>query len=176
MTLKQIRYYAIKKHELMDHRYGGAPYSDHLERVVKTAQLFIEYIDPEEQDDVIGSCWAHDLIEDTGVTLKELESVTNKRVADIVFCVSNELGRTRKERNFKTYPKIWSNPLAVFVKCCDRLVNGEFSKRNSPELFERYLNEYPVFRYALYETGPYPKLWEALDNLFMYSFTNAFNK
>ena len=65
MTLKQIRYYAIKKHELMDHRYGGAPYSDHLERVVKTAQLFIEYIDPEEQDNVIGSCWAHDLIEDT---------------------------------------------------------------------------------------------------------------
>lgn len=173
MTLKQIRYYAIEKHELMNQRYGGAPYSDHLERVVKTAQRHIEYIRAGSRKNVYGACWAHDLIEDTGVTLKELASVSNPVVADIVYCVSNELGRTRKERNFKTYPKIWSNPLAVFVKCCDRLVNGLFSKENKPQLFERYLAEYPVFRYALYEAGPYPNLWEEMDELFMYTPNNS---
>ncbi len=46
MTLKQIRYYAIEKHELMNQRYGGAPYSDRLESVGKTAQRHIEYIPP----------------------------------------------------------------------------------------------------------------------------------
>ncbi len=166
MTLDLIKHYAISKHELMNHRYGGAPYSLHLEMVVSVANEFIAYIDPEHRLDVVAACWAHDLIEDTGVTLKELEAISNEHIAEIVYRVSNEMGRTRKERNFKTYPKIWGNPLAVYVKCCDRLVNGRFSFKNKPELYKRYQLEYPVFKYALMESGPYPKLWDALDSLF----------
>ena len=42
----------------------------------------------------------------------------------LILRVSNERGWTRKERNFKTYPKIWENDLAIFVKLCDRIATA----------------------------------------------------
>lgn len=80
------------------------------------------------------------------------------------FLVSNERGRSRKERNFKTYPKIWNNKLAVFLKLCDRLANTRNSRETHHRMFEVYKKEYPVFKYALKQQC-FEDMWNELDNL-----------
>lgn len=166
MTLDQMKHFAIRKHELKKKRYGNAPYSLHLEMVASLANKFIRYIEPKSRLNVLAACWAHDLLEDTDATFKELVEISNHQIANIVYCVSNEQAKTREERNFKTFSKIGANPLAVFVKCCDRLVNGSFSQINKPELFKKYQADYSVFKFALCQSGPCPKLWNTIDSLF----------
>ena len=53
------------------------------------------------------SCWSHDLIEDTRTSYNDVRNKLGVFVADIVYAVSNEKGKTRKERaNDKYYEGI----------------------------------------------------------------------
>lgn len=169
--LSIARNFAYSKHNMPSEsqRYGNLPYSVHLEAVLSQAEKYMYYI-PEEKRDIIRiSCLCHDLIEDTEVSEKILEEKFGPEVADIVYCVSNERGRDRKERNFKTYPKIWRNDLAIFVKLSDRLANTHNSKTTGHKLFDTYRKEYPVFKYALNVKGLYPDMWKELDSISGYS-------
>lgn len=112
------------------------------------------------------ACYGHDLVEDTEVSVNDIIQRTNERVGRIIFNVSNERGFDRKERNFKTYPKIWGDDLSIFVKLCDRIANTRNSKKDSPRLFKMYKSEYPIFKYALKVRGLYPDMWKELDNLY----------
>ena len=87
-------------------RYGNMPYSTHVESVADNGKKYIYYIPEEDRDIVIIACYLHDLIEDTEITYKKIAQQFGFRVADIVYRVSNERGRDRKESNFKTYPKV----------------------------------------------------------------------
>lgn len=57
-------------------------------------------------------------------------------MAEIVFCVTNEQGRNRKERIKRTYPKIRNNRWAQFVKLCDRIANVEHSLETKSRMFD----------------------------------------
>ena len=96
----------------------------------------------------------------------------NKEIAWIVYRVTNELGWTRKEKNFKTYPKIWPCDKAIFVKLCDRIANTKYSRNgvssNSDYHFKTYAKEYIIFRAALKKDGIYDEMWEYLDKLNTY--------
>ena len=85
-------------------------------------------------------------------------------VADAVFCVTNGQGKSRKERAFRTYPKIWQSELATFVKLCDRIANMRAFQFENQRLFHAYLSEYPIFRYALHSDHHQP-MWDVLDAL-----------
>ena len=149
-------------------RYGNKPYSVHLDDVVANAQRYLYYIKEEDKEMVIVSCYFHDLIEDTIVTFKMLVELYGYRTADLIFRVSNERGRDRKTVNFLTYPKIWEDDLAIFIKLMDRLANGRNSKETKHKQYAIYREEYPVFRYALKVRGLYPDAWEEADNIFEY--------
>jgi (p)ppGpp synthase/HD superfamily hydrolase len=114
MTLEEIKNFAINKHNQPSdcQRYGSAPYSKHLLDVVAVKKQYEYYLSPDASLDVEEACYCHDLIEDTDVSADDIEQITNKRVASIVFKVTNERGENRKVRNFKTYPKIWDDDLA----------------------------------------------------------------
>jgi len=153
-------------------RYGSAPYSKHLQDVVDVMKEYEYYLKDEDKEDVEHACLGHDLIEDTEVSVRDIVQWTNERISRIIFNVSNERGLNRKEKNFKTYPKIWGCDFSIFVKLCDRIANTRNSKKsfetnsNGDSLFQMYKKEYPIFKYALKVRGLYPDMWKELDNLY----------
>ena len=167
--LERIKEFAFNKHEHPgeSQRYGAAPYSVHLDDVHSNVKRYIHLIDPADAVDVEAAAYCHDLIEDTEVDINTLKEKTNIRIAELVYLVSNERGRNRKEKNFKTYPKIWNNPLATFIKLCDRIANTKNSRNTGHRMYKVYCEEYPIFRYALKKKidDPYLEMWNELDEL-----------
>lgn len=125
--------------------YGpGVPYPVHLEHVVNVLIRF-GFTDSV----MISAGWTHDTIEDTGISYNDLKTTVGYETAEIVYAVTNELGRNRKERNLKTYPKIRGNFLATALKLADRIANVEYGMANGGKN-DMYAKEYPDFRQALY--------------------------
>ena len=93
-NIKKASEFAKKKHNMPSdcQRYGNMPYSVHLESVVKNAEKYIYYIKDEDREDILISCWSHDLLEDTDTSPRILEKTFNRRIAEIVFAVTNESG------------------------------------------------------------------------------------
>ena len=77
----------------------------------------------------------HDTLEDTTLSYNDIKKAFGKEVAEIVYCVTDELGRNRNERKEKTYPKIKANWKATVVKICDRIANITQSKKYNKELY-----------------------------------------
>jgi (p)ppGpp synthase/HD superfamily hydrolase len=129
--------------------------------VVDVAHRFIHLIPKEWVDIVISSCWAHDTLEDTRITYNDLLKETSLQVADIVYALTNEKGKTRKERaNDKYYQGIRETPYATFVKLCDRIANVEYSMSTRSRMLEMYRKEMPEFIETLYD--------EKWDEMFKY--------
>lgn len=168
ISLQEISDYASDIHALRNLEYDGKPYKFHLEMVVEFAKRFLHEIPAYLHDEVLAACWCHDILEDTASTYNDLlEKTGSKTVAEIVYHVTNEKGRDRKERAMKTYIEIVKEPLAVFVKCCDRMANTTHSHNSGSSMYKKYLKEYESFRYHLKGTL-YPELWKALDILNQY--------
>ncbi len=164
---EKAKKYAYEKHNMPSdcQRYGNLPYSTHLDSVVEVGRKYKHYIKDEDWEDVECALILHDTIEDTDTNPHTLENLFNKRIADIVFRVSNERGWDRKEKNFKTYPKIWVNDLAIFVKLCDRISNTKNSKETNHPVYDVYKKEFPIFKYALKVRRLYDEMWKELEQL-----------
>jgi (p)ppGpp synthase/HD superfamily hydrolase len=123
--------------------YGSKPYMYHLKKVSDVA-LDFDCTD----ESVLMSCLLHDIIEDTKANYEDVESNFGKEVADIVYCVTDELGRNRKERKSKTYKKIRNNVKSIVVKLCDRISNiteSMDSENYNLKLMKMYLDEHNEF-------------------------------
>ena len=85
-------------------------------------------------------------------------------VAEIVYAVTDELGRNRKERKEKTYPRIAANKDAIAVKLCDRIANVQESSKTNHRLYKMYQKEQADFKAAL-NLGhkQNQRLWELLE-------------
>lgn len=106
---------------MVNHLYDNKPYSVHLELAYNYAQKYLYLIPNEaEHDNILSAVWLHDTIEDARLTYNDVLKMSNKTVAEIVYAVTNEKGRTRADRaNEKYYAGILSTPFAKFVKLCD---------------------------------------------------------
>jgi (p)ppGpp synthase/HD superfamily hydrolase len=174
MNIEEVKKFAINKHNLpsTSQRYGVDLYDVHLIGVVGVYKEYNYLLNKKDKINVEMACWCHDLIEDTDVNVKIISNITNNVVADIVFRVTNERGYDRKEKNFKTYPKIWENDLSIFVKLCDRIFNTRNSKLKGHRMFDVYKKEYPIFKYALNVRNLYKDMWIELDTLYGYVESN----
>jgi (p)ppGpp synthase/HD superfamily hydrolase len=113
--------------------------------------------------------WGHDLIEDTRVSYNDVKDQLGQEAADIIYAVSNEKGKNRKERaNAKYYEGIWNTPGAVFVKLCDRIANVQYSKMTKSRMFEMYKKENDHFVHALGYTPAHElvTMFDYLEKLF----------
>jgi (p)ppGpp synthase/HD superfamily hydrolase len=135
--------------------YGDSPYVNHLDDVVDVLSRFGfsgEYI-------IAG--YFHDTGEDTALAYTKLKKNWGLDIAEMVYCVSDELGRTRKEKKEKTLPKTASNPKAIILKLADRIANVEMGGK-----LDMYIKEYGEFKKALYTKGTNAEpMWEHLDGL-----------
>lgn len=78
-------------------------------------------------------CYGHDSIEDGRLTWNDVVAQLTRLgfikehavfIADLIFCVTDEKGKSRKERkNNKFFDELWENENAIILKFADMLAN-----------------------------------------------------
>ena len=162
----RAQFWAINKHKETNHLYDGKPYEHHLFMVYDIAQMFSHYIGDGDHETVYAGCWLHDTIEDCRVTYNDVKAEFDELVAEIVYALSNEKGKTRKERaNDKYYEGIRNTPYAGFIKLCDRAANIKHSRTTGSSMLQKYRDEQQHFQLSLDNYGKYPALYEYIESL-----------
>lgn len=165
---KTAREFAVRKHAETNHYYDGFNYEKHLDMAWGFAIQFIYLLPRSVWADVLAAVWCHDVIEDCRVSYNDLKKITNERVAELVFAVTNEKGRTRAERaGARYYAGILDTPYAPFVKLCDRLANVQYTaSKGGSRMLEVYAAEQPKFEEWLLPTvAEYKPMWDMLNTL-----------
>ncbi len=131
------------------------PYTKHINDVVEVLKRF----DFKSNKMLIGAA-LHDILEDTGLSYSDIKRHFGLDVAEMVYCVTDEMGRNRKEKKEKTLPKTASNPDSIILKLADRIANIEHGGK-----IDMYAKEYKEFKGALYLNTPSDgkKMWDHLD-------------
>ncbi len=144
--------FAIEAHDKVNQTYDGKPYFVHLSMVHNEAIRFINLIPPHCRENVLNAVWLHDTIEDCRLTYNDILKISNNKVADLVYAVTNEKGKNREERaNEKYYKGIRETEFAVFIKLCDRLANVIYSRVTNSKMFDVYKKENEEFLNHLFE-------------------------
>lgn len=160
--IEKARIFSIEAHRSVNHTYDGKPYETHLELVYEAGLQFIHLIPEKYRDAVLAACWSHDTIEDCRKTYNDVRKALNELVAELTYAVTNEKGKTRKERaNHKYYNDIRNTPFATYVKLCDRIANMKYSKQSGSSMHDTYKKELGEFVAQLYD----PKYQEMFDYL-----------
>ncbi len=157
---QRARAFAIDAHA--QQRYGKHPYSVHLDAVADIVRPFGALAE------VIA--FLHDVVEDTDITVEQIQSVFGGLVANCVSIVSDEPGPERAARKQATYKKMscvqGAHQLALIVKAGDRLANTRACLENqNTRLLAVYMNEYKAFKAAAFRPGLCDSLWQELDAL-----------
>jgi len=143
--------YAIEAHHSTNHLYDGKPYSVHLSMVALNGVRYIDCIPEQSQFEVLAACWLHDTIEDCRLTYNDIKSVAGENVANIVYALTNEKGKNRKERaNDLYYDGIRKIMWAKYVKLCDRLANAQYSLDTQSKMHDVYRKENRSFLKSLF--------------------------
>ena len=164
----------IEQHRNTNHMYDKyLPYEFHLRMVVNVANKFMglvvpkPYIHPENNEyaSIILGAWGHDLIEDTRTSYNDVKEMLGFEAAEIIYALTNEKGKNRKERgNDKYYEGIRNTEHGVFTKLCDRIANVQYSKMTQSRMFEMYKKENDGFMEHL----GYGKGEHKLEEMFQY--------
>lgn len=151
-TLQEITDYAEKCHSGVNQMYDGKPYFEaHVLRVAHTGAMFVteyyHYLTRDVREEIIAACLCHDILEDTLESYNDLmKAVDSKEVAEMVYAVTNEKGRNRKERARDSYyDGIRNVEFATLVKLADRYANLSYSKKTGSRMFKMYRKEHDEF-------------------------------
>lgn len=187
--IDEFRKFIYNQHDnICNQKYADIyPYSMHLSFVEAQGRKFKYLIEDEYINNpnnhrasevplwsILEHCLiAHDTLEDARMTYNDLivitENLNNYKasvmVADIVYCVTDEKGKTRKERkNDKYYSELKENQYAVFVKLADLAANTLFSKLSGSSMYKKYKKEFPVFKEKVY-IEEYKEFFDYVENL-----------
>lgn len=165
--------FALEKHG--NQLYGRKPYHVHLLDVVNNHRRYIEW--DELTQEQLDSAWLHDIIEDTSVTIQDIEGLFGSYVAELVNAVTNEPASNRKLKLELTAPKIRNTSGAIILKLADRIANVEqcisYDRvgRRPGRIFMKYDAEWDIFQEQLRgrckgESAAAILMWQHLDMLF----------
>jgi (p)ppGpp synthase/HD superfamily hydrolase len=149
--LKKAVIFAISSHINRNLLYGEDQYYVHLHLAYRFAKKYIHLLpEGEIRLHVLQAIWLHDTMEDCSITYNDLLKHFNRDVAEIVYLLSNNRGRTRSERaDDNYYATMRESAGAVFSKICDRLANVLNSKIEESSMLEKYKSELPKFEERL---------------------------
>ena len=165
-SLEQIRLAAHRLHESVNQFYDGdKPYGYHLDMVAKEVYAYGHLVLVGEADllPLFMGAWFHDSIEDARVSYNDVKKIALKfrltqeqafMASEIIYALTNEKGRNRKERAGKRYYEgIRNTPYAPFVKMCDRMANIRYScgsyNMGNLRMAKVYEDEMPYFTRAI---------------------------
>ncbi|MCS3064662.1 HD domain-containing protein [Parabacteroides distasonis] len=171
---------AFRIHDDVNQKYDHVlPYGFHLKMVASFVSRY-GYLVAESEADILvlyGSAYLHDTIEDARMTYndivkfiddfrvgslvlpEEIKRKLEEQVPEIVYALTNEKGRNRKERANETYYKgIRDTRFASFIKMCDRLANIQYTMMFvfANRMLEVYRREYPEFIRSISEGSVTP--------------------
>ncbi len=152
-TLNLAHMLAKKMHHGQTYR-SDHPDSYYNKHIIPVATMVMNYapVTHAETSPVRIAAVLHDIVEDTALTIRDIDVIFNIEVADLVWAVTNE-----KDKNYKDYPKIQGNKEATLIKLCDRYINTQGIKK------QKYRKEYSHFREKLYIPGMWDELWDILN-------------
>jgi len=143
-------------------KYGEDLYLVHLYDVVS---VLIEYgyTDPK----YLATAWLHDTLEDTTLGYHKIKTEVGKEVAEMVFIVTDEMGRNRKERKAKTLPKLDGQIDAQIVKLADWIANVRNAHDERPDLIQMYQKDFRDFEKAVRHQADQhmETMWVEIENL-----------
>jgi len=158
--------------------YGDQPYSIHLDAVAgivlqqfKANATALVNMGAPGMEVAVSAAYLHDVVEDTDVTLDQIEEMYGEHIADAVGLCTDEPGKNRKERKAATYAKIASLDrdrngviIGLVVKAADRLANLKacVASRND-DLLSMYRKEHAAFSEAVCVPGLCDDLWAQIN-------------
>jgi (p)ppGpp synthase/HD superfamily hydrolase len=162
-VVRRAYLFASKAHGQQIYAEEG-PYYLHLQDVM---MVLIEF--GVDQPELLAAALLHDVIEDTPNNYHDIKSQFGEVIADIVYAVTDELGKSRKERKEKTLPKIKLSQFGRLIKLADWIANVRQCYRNSHKMYQMYKKDYPEFR-KLKDTvdeadSSMSRMWNELDIL-----------
>ena len=114
--------FAKEKHAGTVRKYGGKPYFTHVERVGKRVASL-----PGSTDEMVAAGYMHDLVEDEGVTVVEIEEMFGSVVARLVDELTNEPlrdGDSRSDAKGRNIERLRGVSVAAKrIKMVDRIDN-----------------------------------------------------
>lgn len=143
-AVQEALYMAISAHSCQP--YDDKPYYHHILYVEKVLKSFGFY-----ETEILVAGMLHDAVEDGDLSLKAIARKFGDEVAQIVYCVTDELGFSRQEIKAKTYPKIRNKKKPTIVKLADRIANVEYGILTKSEKPTMYKEEFVEFRRMLYK-------------------------
>ncbi len=175
MNVQEFKEWCIYRHDVfVNQKYDdNIQYSKHLEFVDAACHRFKHLLKP-WADTALGGefelankgCWGHDLIEDARVTYNDIVNMVGKTVAEIIFCCTEDKGRTRDERHSEAYYNLLAtNRLAIFVKLCDIIGNTTYSLLTNSGMYRKHKAEHEKTRKYLY-LEEFDEMFLYLDDLF----------
>ena len=140
-VVTKARDMAIKLHS--EQLYDTHPYVKHLDDVYSVAKRLTT------NEDIWVASYLHDVLEDTKCNYETIKNQFGEKVAELVYAVTDELGRNRQERKANTYPKIFDDNDAITLKICDRIANFTYCKlsslKGSCDKYKMYSDEHVEF-------------------------------
>lgn len=168
-------------HEAVAQVYDGVyPYAYHLAQVVDTAREFMPAgISGQRRRVLLLSAAMHDTMEDARMTYNDvrrfvaakygLSEADTTAVAETVYALTDEKGRSRTERHNERYwQTLLATPGAVFIKMCDRLANMRYSRATGSRMYDVYISEMPGFLRSIADAPDlkeFARIRDALSNL-----------
>jgi len=160
-TLEKAIFLATRIHG--NQTYGIFPYMYHIKEVLDIA------IDLNLSENIQIACVLHDAIEDGGLSYNDIKDNFGTTVAEIVYAVTDGLGRNRSERKSSTYAKIRKLRAAKIVKLCDRIANVTFGIETNSNKRRMYKKEHSVFKveleYIIEKDPDVLIVWDKLNTL-----------
>ncbi len=156
----QIYSFQVHQHQPYD---NDVPYTVHLYMVVTTIIKYLHLIPKDKWEVAIIAAWLHDAREDQGLSYNDIKKRFGEEAAEIVYCLTNNDGRNRKEKAINTYgPKTSQDRIALFDKLGDRLANVEYGLLHSSSMLKVQKEEFPYMVEILFVPGEYDEMWEDL--------------
>jgi len=154
--VREARLVAIKAHGTQDYD-GIFPYEKHLDDVVDVLKRF-HITDPV----MLCAAYLHDSPEDGNLSYKDIKRHFGFVVAEIVYSVTDELGRDRAEKKRKTLPKTSQNVQGCTLKVADRIANIEMGGK--VDMYKKEFTEFQKWVYKVEDPQVQP-MWVHLRTL-----------
>lgn len=153
--------------------HSGRPFWCHLEDVANTLESYNL-----ATRELLCAAWLHDTIEDTPTTYQDLKQLFGEEIAELVWAVTDEMGRNRKERKEKSHAKNFATRESTILKLADLYVNVKAAIDYESKKIKMYVKEWDelvtTFETAVEDKAPGALVMLTDINNFMIS--NVLNK
>ena len=135
--IQQAKMFAMGAH--VGHKHSSRPFWCHLR---DTVNIIMRH--KLDTVDLLCAAWLHDVIEDTPATYQDIRELFGEKIADLVWAVTDEMGRNRYERLQKSREKNFATRESTILKTADLAanINASFEHEDFNHLV-MYKTEWP---------------------------------